>query len=54
MRLNFMPGARMLSTVTIKLIEPRMEAIPSRFKPIAQKSIALVLGSTPPLADNGA
>ncbi len=37
-----MPGARMLSTVTIKLIAPTNEAIPVICSPSAQKSTPLV------------
>jgi len=36
--MSVMPGARMLSTVTMRLIAPVSEAIPAICKPSAQKS----------------
>ena len=36
--MKVMPGARMLSTVTIRLIDPMSEAIPAICRPMVQKS----------------
>ena len=39
MRMRVMPGARMLSTVTIRLTAPASEAIPVMMRPRFQKSM---------------
>ena len=38
-RISVMPGARMLSTVTIRLMAPTSEAMPVICRPRAQKSM---------------
>ena len=40
--MNVMPGARMLMTVTIRLIAPTSEAMPVICRPSAQKSMPFV------------
>ena len=42
MRLNVMPGARMLMIVTMKLMEARIDETPRIWSPNAQKSTACV------------
>ncbi len=42
MRMSFMPGARMLRMVTIRLIEPVSDAIPVICRPSTQKSMPCV------------
>ena len=37
--ISVMPGARMLSTVTIRLIAPVSEAMPVMSRPMSQKSM---------------
>ena len=46
--IRVMPGARMLSTVTMRLIEPISEAIPAICKPRTQKSTPLLGENTGP------
>ena len=42
MRISVMPGARMLSTVTIRLTAPASEAMPVISRPSVQKSMPWV------------
>ena len=46
--ISVIPGARMLSTVTMRLIEPIKDAIPAICKPIIQKSTPLLGENTGP------